>query len=175
MPEDARAALVRWREGVLADRDDLRPVRAEALHLTLVFFGYRPERELPAITETVVAAAAGHEPPRLAALGVRAVPPRRPRLFALDLDDEGARATTLQASLSAALAERRLYRPEKRPFWPHVTFARVKSGGRAGPLDSAAPPPAGAFEASELTLYRSILRPQGALYEPLQRTDLAAP
>jgi 2'-5' RNA ligase len=28
-------------------------------------------------------------------------------------------------------------------------------------------PPAEAFEATDLTLYRSTLRPQGAVYEPL--------
>jgi 2'-5' RNA ligase len=33
-------------------------------------------------------------------------------------------------------------------------------------------PPAEPFEAGELTLYRSTLRPQGALYEPLARTAL---
>jgi len=32
------------------------------------------------------------------------------------------------------------------------------------------PPPGERFEASVVTLYRSILRPQGALYEPLRRT-----
>jgi 2'-5' RNA ligase len=33
-------------------------------------------------------------------------------------------------------------------------------------------PPAAPFEARELTLYRSTLRPQGALYEPLARVTL---
>jgi 2'-5' RNA ligase len=31
-------------------------------------------------------------------------------------------------------------------------------------------PPAEPFETSAVTLYRSTLRPQGALYEPLART-----
>ena len=67
------------------------------------------------------------------------------------------------------MPRRRLaYRPEKRAFWPHVTLARVKRGRRAPPLD-APDPPAAPFEAPELTLYRSTLRPQGALYEALAR------
>jgi RNA 2',3'-cyclic 3'-phosphodiesterase len=77
----------------------------------------------------------------------------------------------LQAAVSDALAAGRWYRPEKRPFWPHVTLARVKRGQRAGPLEGP-PPPADPFEATVLTLYRSTLRPQGALYEPLERTTL---
>jgi 2'-5' RNA ligase len=96
------------------------------------------------------------------------VPPRGPRLFALDLEDEGARCEELQAAVSEALEALRVYKPEKRPFWPHVTLARVKRGRRAEPLPEL-PPPGEAFEAADLTLYRSTLRPQGALYEPLAR------
>jgi 2'-5' RNA ligase len=63
--------------------------------------------------------------------------------------------------------------PEKRPFWPHVTLSRVKRGERRVPGLSAQPaPPAEPFAAPALTLYRSTLRPQGALYEPLARVTL---
>ena len=65
-----------------------------------------------------------------------------------------------------------MFEPERRPFWPHVTLARVKRGWRAPPLARTEPPPAEPTEASEVTLYRSTLRPQGALYEPLARTTL---
>jgi 2'-5' RNA ligase len=34
------------------------------------------------------------------------------------------------------------------------------------------PPPSEPFAGDTLTLYRSTLRPQGALYEPLARTEL---
>ena len=102
---------------------------------------------------------------------MRSVPPRDPRLFALDLDDEGGRATALQAAASAALEAGGWYRPEKRPFWPHVTLARVKRGERrVPPLPERPPPPGEPFDAAVVTLYRSTLRPQGALYEPLART-----
>jgi 2'-5' RNA ligase len=104
---------------------------------------------------------------------VRPLPPRDPRLFALDLDDAGGRTRALQAVVSDALAAGGWYRPEKRPFWPHVTLARVKRGERrVEALPDAPAPPAAAFEACELTLYRSTLRPQGALYEPLARATL---
>jgi 2'-5' RNA ligase len=70
--------------------------------------------------------------------------------------------------VSGALEAGRWYRPEKRPFWPHVTLARVKKGERrVAPLPDTPPPPSTPFAAARLTLYRSTLRPQGALYEPL--------
>jgi 2'-5' RNA ligase len=104
---------------------------------------------------------------------VQPVPPRAPRLFALDLEDDGGRAATLQAGVSAALESAGVYRPERRPFWPHLTLARVKRGERRVPgLPPGPSPPAGPIVAAELTLYSSTLRPQGALYEPLARRTL---
>jgi RNA 2',3'-cyclic 3'-phosphodiesterase len=171
LPEDARDSLAGWRDAILSSRSDVRPVRSEALHVTLVFLGWQDESAAERIAEAAFGALPGSPPPRLAATGVRAVPPRDPRLFALDLDDEGGRATALQQSVSDALEAGRWYRPEKRPFWPHITLARVKRGERrvAHPPDAPAPP-GDRFEAGVVTLYRSILRPQGAIYEPLART-----
>jgi RNA 2',3'-cyclic 3'-phosphodiesterase len=171
LPEDARGRLVEWRDALMDGRRDLRPVRPQALHVTLVFLGWQDE----SAAERIAQAAFGALPDRPAAVltptGVRSVPPRAPRLFALDLEDVGGRATALQAAAADALEAGGWYRPEKRPFWPHLTLARVKRGERrVAPLPDVPPPPGDPFEAGVLTLYRSTLRPQGALYEPLART-----
>ena len=171
LPEDARDALVRWRDVILSVRDDVRPVRPEALHVTLVFLGWQDESAADRIAEAAFGALPAGAAPRLAAGGVKPVPPRNARLFALDLDDEDGRATALQAAMSDALEAGGWYRPEKRPFWPHITLARVKRGERrVPPPPGDHDPPAEPFEASVVTLYRSTLRPTGALYEPLART-----
>lgn len=173
LPDAARATIAGWRDGAIAGRDELRPVAPGALHVTLCFLGWRAEAEAPRIAELAFEAASDRSAPRLTPLGPAPIPRRRPRLFALDLDDEDGAATSLQAAVSGALAEAGLYEPEARPFWPHVTLARVKRGARASQLEPG-PPPAERFEARDLTLYRSTLRPQGALYEPLARTRLTA-
>ena len=171
--EDARDGLVRWRDAILSSRRDVRAVRPEALHVTLVFLGWQDESAAGRIAESAFGALPAAPPPRLAATGVKPVPPRNARLFALDLEDEDGRATRLQAAVSDALEAGGWYTPEKRPFWPHVTLARVKRGERrVAPLPADLAPPGEPFEARELTLYRSTLRPQGALYEPLGRTTL---
>ena len=171
LPEDARDELVRWRDALLASREDVRPVRPEALHVTLVFLGWQDESAADRIAEAAFGALPGGPPPRLAATEVRPVPPRNARLFALDLENEDGRATALQGAMSDALEAGGWYRPEKRPFWPHITLARVKRGERRVPPPPDEPaPPGEPFEAGVLTLYRSTLRPQGALYEPLART-----
>jgi 2'-5' RNA ligase len=146
-------------------------VRPEALHVTLVFLGWQDESAADRIAEAAFDAVPDGPQPRLAATVVKPVPPRNARLFALDLHDDGGRATALQAGMSAALEAGGWYRPEKRPFWPHITLARVKRGERRVPPPPEDPaPPAAPFDAGLVTLYRSTLRPQGALYEPLART-----
>jgi 2'-5' RNA ligase len=171
LPDGAREELARWRDGLVGGRSELRPVAAGQLHLTLVFLGWQDESAAEAIAGTAFGAASGLRTPLLVPGAVRSIPPRRPRLFALDLQDEDGRAAALQGAVSDALETERFYKPEKRPFWAHLTLARVKRGARAEPLDAASPP-LGPIEPAALTLYRSTLRPQGALYEPLARRGL---
>jgi 2'-5' RNA ligase len=170
LPGAYRAELAAWRDRALAS-DDLRPVAEGQLHVTLVFLGWQYERDVERIAATAFEPVRGLPPAALAARAVKAVPPRRPRLFALDLEDSGGGASAVQAAAAAALAAARFYEPEARPFWPHVTLARVKRGRPVAQADVPAPP-GDRFDASVVTLYRSTLRPQGALYEPLERLDL---
>ena len=170
LPAEARRELSEWRDVLIDGRRDLRPVRAEALHVTLVFLGWQDESAAEDIAGAAFDARPAAAAPLLTPAAVRPLPPRAPRLFALDLDDEGGRAGSLQDAVSGALEAGRWYRPEKRPFWPHITLARVKRGERRVPPLPDDAPPATTFPGDTLTLYRSTLRPQGALYEPLART-----
>jgi 2'-5' RNA ligase len=173
LPPEARAALADWRDELIEGRRDLRPVRAEALHVTLAFLGWQAEREADAIAAAAFEACSGLSAARLRAGAVRPIPPRDARLFALDLEDEEGRGGAVQAAISDALEAGRWYRPEKRPFWAHLTLARVKRGERRPPpLPDAPAPPAEAFEANVLTLYRSTLHPRGAQYDALAQTTL---
>jgi RNA 2',3'-cyclic 3'-phosphodiesterase len=173
LPPEARSELAVWRDELVKGRRDLRPVRAEALHVTLVFLGWQDEKAAETIASAAFDACSGLPAARLRAGAVKPIPPRAARLFALDLEDEEGRAGAVQAAISDALEAGRWYRPEKRPFWPHLTLARVKRGERRPPpLPDTPAPPADSFEANELTLYRSTLRPQGAQYDPLARATL---
>jgi 2'-5' RNA ligase len=90
-------------------------------------------------------------------------------VLAVDLDDPEGACARLQSAVADALGS--VYAPEKRPFRPHVTVARVRRGAR---VDKALPVIAGqpSFAASSLTLYRSRPSPKGAAYEALARTPL---
>jgi 2'-5' RNA ligase len=172
LPEDARAELAEWRAQAFADRRELRLVDAAALHVTLVFLGWMAEKQIPHVVELMRGAVPDGAPPVLAGTAVKPLPPRRPRLFALDLSDDEARAVAVQAAVSEALAAEKLYVPEKRAFWPHITLARVKRNAFVPPLEATAAPPADPWEAAAVTLYRSTLQPQGARYDALERVAL---
>jgi 2'-5' RNA ligase len=177
IPDDVRAALLAWQHEQLVD-PALRPLEPEAIHMTLVFLGYHRERDVERIAE--VALASERPAPRVELLpDPLPVPPRGlPRLFAIEAHSEGA--IEIQAEVAAALKEADLYEPEGRPFWPHLTVARVRSAKRGskkrmevkkrpGPLPEALLQP---FSAVRLCLYRSNLRQQGAEYVPLAHKEL---
>ena len=166
LPPDAREELAAWCAVALGGRDDLRLVAPEALHVTLAFLGHLDEAEIPRIAGLLRPSAA----PVMHASAVKPVPPRRPRLFALDLEDEDGRCGAIQARLSDALAAAGLYEPEQRPFWPHVTLARVRKGARVARLDLP-DPPAARWRGAAVTLYRSRLSRAGARYEALARVE----
>jgi len=177
IPDRVRSGVEAWGREALAD-PALRRVPAESLHFTLCFLGYRPEREVERIAEILRGAATGA--PRIELLGPVPRPPRgRPRLYALEADSP--QAVALQASLQERLAAEGMLKPEKRPFWPHLTVARVRPEERGSkrPRRVSAPPgplPKAlkqAFGGVRMTLYRSKLQPQGAQYTPLAQVELS--
>jgi RNA 2',3'-cyclic 3'-phosphodiesterase len=99
-------------------------------------------------------------------------------VYALPVLSPGTEA--LQAGVAQGLVEGGFFEPEKRPFWPHVTVARVRPEGRGSkrPAVVSEPPgklPEGLSEARicrRMTLYRSELKPTGARYVPLAQAEL---
>jgi 2'-5' RNA ligase len=173
LPSRVRSALDAWRREAVGGRDDLRLVAATSLHVTLAFLGSRAAGDVEEIAAAIPRSVADSPAARLQVAGVKPVPPRRPRLFAFDLADSDGAAGAVQAAVSAALASGGFYKPEKRPFWPHVTFARVRRGVRhVEPI--ASEPPWLDFTAKHVTLYRSRLSPRGASYEALERVELSS-
>lgn len=178
LPQDVREAIVRWQRVELTD-EALRVVGPQNLHVTLAFLGYLPEKAIASLVEVLEEAARPAPRIELAPEPV-AKPPRRPRLFALDAVSEGA--VELQAELERELVARRLYEPEKRPFWSHLTVARVRPEKRGSKRPARVGKAPGGlperlcepFFAVRLTLYRSTLRPQGAEYAPLAQIALPA-
>ncbi len=153
--------------------------------MTLCFLAYQPEKDIDRIAQVVCGIEAHPVTIRFEAEPV-AAPQSRPRLFAVEAPSD--QAVALQAELSDRLESGHFYKPEKRPFWPHVTVARVKPekrtpserrGRRRGRPALVERPPTAlpdellrSFGSVQMTLYRSFLRPTGPDYVPLAALDL---
>ena len=176
LPEEAREGIVAWGREALAD-PALRPVAPESLHITLAFLGHRPEKEIEEIAAAVRESVG--PAPWVELLDPVQRPPRgRARLFALPALSPGTES--LQAGLQERLVEGGFYKPEERPFWPHVTVARVRPEARGSRRPAVVSDPPGklpeglseAFIGVRLALYRSELQPTGARYVPLAQVEL---
>lgn len=179
LPDAVRGEIGAWGAGALAD-PALRRVPPGNLHVTLAFLGYRPEKEVGRIAAIVEESAAAA--PIVELLDPVPRPPRgRARLFALPAVSPGTEL--LQAGLQERLVAEQLYEAEKRPFWPHLTVARVRSEGRGSRRPMAVGKAPGglpeslaeAFYGIRIVLYRSVLQPSGAHYVPLAQIKLPGP
>ena len=164
LPREPRERLVAWQRRALGVAGDARVVPAENLHVTLAFLGSRPRSDVPAILDALGASAAGATPPTL-----RATRYRETRSVGMVvLDDEDGRATRLAGDVGERLAALGVYRPERRPWLPHVTVLRF----RRAPGLSPEPPDLGEVSPSEAALYTSSLRRSGAQYDVLESVPL---
>jgi 2'-5' RNA ligase len=162
--KDAAEADVRWAD----------PGR---IHLTLKFLGEVPDAQVPAVRAAVEAAAGGSGPIRLDARGVGAFPnARRPRVVWAGVTGDVDGLVRLAAAVEATVA-RLGYPAEARPFRAHLTLGRVRSprvpASLVTAMAEAASVELGSWSVPDVVLYRSHLRPTGAVYEPLARVELA--
>jgi 2'-5' RNA ligase len=162
LPEEAAAALAGWAAGSLAGGGRL--VAEEHLHVTLAFLGARPAAELAALRQALVDTAGRAGVPELAVSRYR----ETRSVGMLVLDDDGGRATDFALELQAELERIGVYRPEGRPWLPHVTVLRFRERPRLTP----SPPALAPFSPSDAALYHSVLRPSGAQYRVIEAASL---
>jgi len=148
-------------------------VCAENIHLTLKFLGNVPEENIAAIGEALREVAAATPPFRLQPYGCGAFPAlRNIRVVWVGLRGDDAVLKALQSDVEKALAPLG-FEPEGRPFKAHLTLGRARGRGHMQKLQEALLTRQSfeveAFDVTELVLYKSDLRPDGARYTPLFR------
>jgi 2'-5' RNA ligase len=169
LPAEVRAALGAFGHAAAGRDEALRAVGEEGLHVTLAFLGHRPEDEIdPA--RAAVRAVQGTAP-ELALGEPLWLAPRRPHVLSVALDDADGTLASLQAQVTERLDEALAWEPERRPFRPHVTVARVRRGARPRTRDLP-PAPSASFTGEAVVLYRSHLGGGPARYEALERVAL---
>ncbi|MCU0578861.1 MAG: RNA 2',3'-cyclic phosphodiesterase [Desulfobacterota bacterium] len=143
-------------------------VNPDQAHLTLKFFGSIPEETVRQISAAVARTVPACRPFDLVLRGVGGFPNiRRPRVVWAGLGGDQEALKNLWIRLEEAFFEMGIPR-ETRPFNPHLTLGRNKTGAPNEKLFSRLAnwqePDSGPFTVREVVLFRSDLKPAGPVY-----------
>jgi RNA 2',3'-cyclic 3'-phosphodiesterase len=152
-------------------------VRPEGIHLTLKFLGNISPELIEQIKPVLAEIGSRTGPMHLQPAGCGAFPTiKQPRVIWVGLQGESGPLIELQKQVETAMIPFG-FKPEDRPFRPHLTLGRVKGRQHLLALQQILLArrefTAEAFDVAELVLYKSELRPDGARYTPQFKAPLA--
>jgi 2'-5' RNA ligase len=173
LPAELRARLA----DVLAGLDSVTPegavrwVRPQSIHLTLKFLGEITPDAIPGLVGALQSAAERSQPFTFSVGGLGCFPnPARARVVWIGIREDSGAMHKLYEDVETSLAGLG-FRREDRPFSPHLTLGRVRreagtgAARRVGEAVQRVPAPAlGEVSTGPLILFRSDLRPTGAVY-----------
>lgn len=159
-----------WQRHHLAGERSLRLTPRQQLHVTLVFLGKMGEEQLERAADQLEKLEDRGRFDMTADRIVGLPKGNNPRVVAAAFSEPLERPRKLHDELAAGLVAKRLYKKEKRPYFPHVTIARNRGRIRLRPSEVAPEPVK--FTAVRVTLYNSILKPNGAEHRPLKSVQL---
>ncbi len=148
-------------------------VKDENLHLTLLFLGDVDSARIPELTGILGEAAGRTAPFELALRGLELFPHKAPRLVWASLE---ARDDALSRWHKRLLGEVRAggFEPDAKPLRLHITLGRMKAALPAeverSILQSEVDKGFQAYD--RLTLFRSVLKPDGPVYHALEQFEL---
>lgn len=176
LPDTILTAISEIQEGIRSYGINLRWVRPENMHLTLKFLGDTKEDNIEKVTAAIYDSVEAYEPVLLFAKGVGVFPGiKRPRVVWVGVSGQLESLIGLQKRLEEGL-EGLGFEKEKRSFKGHLTLGRVK--GRIDPkkLGGALKKYIGftseTFYADNVVLYKSELKPTGAVYTEIVNVPL---
>ncbi len=154
---------------------DVRWAGAAGMHLTLKFLGEIGAESVSAVEAVMGAAAAAAPRFPLVLRGTGTFPEGgNPRVLWAGFEETPS-LETLQRALEDGL-EREGFPREERAFHPHLTLGRVKGPSRLREavleLEKNSDRRFGEMTVRKLTLFESVLRPQGAEYRAAAEVDL---
>ncbi len=177
LPADIKKAITavsrRGRELPL----DMRWVKRDNIHLTIVFMGNVPEEKIQAIGESVKKVCTGTDPFDVNSGGLGFFGNRRhPRVLWMGLNGDICRMGRFRDALQKSLKPFGI-KTERRTFRPHLTLGRFKKGARPWPhldhmISEYADGSTQVHRLNELVLFRSDLSSGGAVYTKLDTWPL---
>lgn len=176
LPDDIIRRAASLQDALRAHGLKLRWVKPQNLHLTLKFLGDIPQTDAPMVGSAVEKAFAAQSPLEMTLQGMGVFPGiKRPRVLWIGFGGQLEDLKQVHHELEDQL-ERIGYDRDKRGFKAHLTIARIKGAVAPDQLQTAIQE-VGRFEpmafvARQVALYKSDLRPQGAIYTVLAEKTL---
>ena len=180
MPPEVKAVLYRLLGKIRPDHERaVKWLDSDGIHLTLKFLGNVPVEKLSAIRLAMEKEAALAEPYALELQGLGAFPDlRSPRVIWVGSGGEVSRLAQRQKGIDEALIPLG-FPAETRGFSPHLTLGRVRDRvrhqdrlGLSAAISSVKMALDLKFVVSEVSLMKSTLTPQGAIYDRLASVSL---
>jgi len=157
----------------------LRWVKPHGIHLTLKFLGDIDRAQVAAIEAALQAATGAWPVLNLAAKGIGVFPTvKKARVLWMGVAGDTSALHAIHGRLQSEL-EPLGFKPEKRRFNAHLTLARAKGrldpGRLVGGMETIGRFEPIPFAAREVILYRSDLKPDGAVYTKLTAVSFSNP
>lgn len=158
----------------------IRWVNPNKIHLTLKFLGNVSESNIPQIKGIIQSEAAAHKIFEISVGGLGVFPNMtHPRIIWVGVEAP-EELLNLQRRIEGKI-ERLGYPPDKRDFSPHLTLGRVARSANSKQvrmisevLRNCKVGFVGAARVTDIHLYKSELKPDGAVYSKLDSAQLAA-
>ncbi len=172
IPQPFQVAIGDLQNTLRRTEAEVKWVRPEGIHLTLKFLGSIREEDLERISQAISPLVREWEPFELRIRGLGCFPSsRNPRVIWIGIDQGGKEVSALERVVEDTMALLN-FAPESRTFTPHLTLGRVRSSKERSSLiramESRKDSEVGTFRAKEVHLFRSELRPSGAVHTKLR-------
>lgn len=179
LPDELKRALGQLESQLkTAQFSSVKWVDPDSIHLTLKFLGNIDADQTEAITRVMAESARGIPPFRLEIKGLGAFPNlKRVQVVWVGITGEIDKIAQLQQNLESNLAHLG-FTPEARSFTPHLTLARLRNQAspeerqRLGQLVASTSFQAGIIKVASISLMKSQLAREGAIYSRLRSVDL---
>lgn len=151
---------------------DVSWVKREQIHITLFFFEDLKEENLEELFERMERLARKLEPFHIEVKGTNYFGRKeKPRVLFLELKGEIDKLKTLQSQISSSLKELNYF--EDKEFHPHLTLGRNRGDKNINRLIesllSFKNNSFGSFMVDGFTLFKSELKPTGAIHTPIRK------
>jgi 2'-5' RNA ligase len=173
LPEEVKKRLAEWQARLRSDQNqnygEVKWVKKDNLHITLIFIGYVTDDEMYEIINIVKETTKEHEPFMINLENIILGPPNKtPRMFWAQ-GEKSQELANLQADLQEKIEQRH---GGKHAFRPHITLSRFKSSILKQLPKEVNEPFKAQIPVEKIEIMQSNLKRTGAEYSILESIPL---